>query len=236
MNKTILLKLSGEALVSSDGAHHDVVFMKKLATNIKEVRDAGYNISMVIGGGNICRGEQFAALGIERATADYMGMLATVMNAIAMQSILEEMQVPIRVMSAIPMSSICEPYIRRKAQKYIHQQRTVVIFAAGSGNPFFTTDTAAVLRAVEMNCDLLLKATQVDGVYSADPNKHTGAERFQYITYQEVLNKNLKVMDMAGIALAREHSLPIQIFSVKGENTLLEVLERKGNFTIIHKG
>jgi uridylate kinase len=243
MNKTqpinksprVLLKISGEALMGDKNFGHDIVFIKSIAEDIKAVVESGVKLSIVVGGGNIYRGEQAAAFGMERATADYIGMLGTVINAIAIQNILESIGVVTRVLSAIPMSTVCEPYIRRKAQRHIEKGR-VVIFAAGSGNPFFTTDTAAVLRAVEMNCDLLLKATQVDGVYSDDPKKNANATKFESITYKKVLEDNLKVMDMAAIALARENNLPIIIFSIKNKGNLLNVLANKGNFTKIFEG
>jgi uridylate kinase len=234
-NNRILLKISGESLMGKKSFGHDIDFIKSVAEEIKEVINRGFQLSIVVGGGNIYRGEQAAAFGMERATADYIGMLGTVINALAIQNILESMGVVTRVLSAIPMSTICEPYIRRKAERHIEKGR-VVIFAAGSGNPFFTTDTAAVLRAVEMNCDLLLKATQVDGVYSADPQKNPDAVKYENITYQQVLENNLKVMDMSAIALARENRLPIVIFSIKNKGNLLDVLDSKGNFTKIFEG
>jgi uridylate kinase len=231
----ILLKISGEALMGDKHFGHDIDFIKGMAEEIKEVVGRGVQLSIVVGGGNIYRGEQAAAFGMQRATADYIGMLGTIINALAIQNMLESIGVLTRVLSAIPMSTICEPYIRRKAERHIEKGR-VVIFAAGSGNPFFTTDTAAVLRAIEMNCDLVLKATQVDGVYSEDPNKNPNATRYDTITYQKVLEENLKVMDMAAIALARENHLPIIVFSIKNKGNLLDVLDNKGNFTKIFEG
>jgi uridylate kinase len=187
---------------------------------------------MVIGGGNLFRGMSAAAAGIERTSADHIGMLATVMNALAMQSVLERLGLQTRVQSAIPMSAVCEPYIRRRAMRHMEKGR-VVIFAAGTGNPFFTTDTAAALRAVEVGCDVLLKATQVDGVYSADPKRDPQAVRYDELTYQEVLNRNLKVMDTAAIALARENEVPIVVFSIHNPGALTDVINGVGKFTII---
>jgi uridylate kinase len=233
--KNILLKISGEALMGEKQFGHDIEFIKSIAQDIKELVQTGARLSIVVGGGNIYRGEQAAAFGMERATGDYIGMLGTVINAIAIQNILESIDVTTRVLSAIPMNTICESYIRRKAKRHLEKGR-VVIFAAGSGNPFFTTDTAAVLRAIEMNCQVLLKATQVDGVYSKDPKKHSDSIRFETITYQKVLEDNLKVMDMSAIALARENNLPIIIFSIKNKGNLLSVLNNKGNFTKIFEG
>ena len=187
---------------------------------------------MVIGGGNIFRGLAGAATGIERATADYMGMLATVINSLAMQSALERQQVPTRVLSAIGMQAVCEPYIRRRAIRHMEKGR-VVIFAAGTGNPFFTTDTAAALRASEMGCDALLKATKVDGVYSADPHKDRTAERFERLSYLDVLSRDLQVMDAAAISLARENRIPILVFSIHTAGGFADVVTGKGRFTII---
>ena len=233
--RRVLLKISGEALMGEKKFGHDIVFIRQVAGQIKQLIDLGIQVSIVVGGGNIYRGEQAAAFGMERATADYIGMLGTVINALAIQNILESIGVITRVLSAIPMNTICEQYIRHKAQRHLEKGRAI-IFAAGSGNPFFTTDTAAVLRAVEMNCDVLFKATQVDGVYSADPKKDSSAIRFGEVTYQTVLQNNLKVMDMAAIALARENHLPIIVFSIKNEGSLLDAVNHKGNFTKIFEG
>ena len=233
--KRVLLKISGESLMGSKNFGHDIDFIKDIARQVKAIVATGVQLSIVVGGGNIYRGEQAAAFGMERATADYIGMLGTVINAIAIQSMLEEIGVVTRVLSAIPMNAVCEPYIRRKAKHHL-AKGIVVIFAAGSGNPFFTTDTAAVLRAIEMNCEVVLKATQVDGVYSEDPNKNVQAERFSEITYQKVLSDNLKVMDMAAIALARENSLPIIVFSIKTKDSILSAVAGKGNFTKFFEG
>jgi len=195
---------------------------------------AGTQMCLVIGGGNIFRGLAGAAKGIERATADYMGMLATVMNALAVQAVLERMGIPTRVQSAIPMESVCEPYIRRRAIRHMEKGR-VVIFAAGTGNPFFTTDTAAALRAVEMNCQAMLKGTQVDGVYSADPKKDTSAERFETLSYHEVLARDLKVMDASAVSLARENRIPIIVFSIHDRGALPAVLSGQGRSTVIEE-
>ncbi len=192
----------------------------------------GVQVCLVIGGGNIFRGVSGAATGMERATADYMGMLATVINALAMQSALERRGVQTRVQSAIPMASVCEPYIRRRAVRHMEKGR-VVIFGAGTGNPFFTTDTAAALRASEMGCDALLKGTKVDGVYSADPNKDPSAQRFELLTHLEVLAKDLQVMDASAISLARENKIPILVFSIHTAGAFAEVMAGRGKFTII---
>ncbi len=204
----------------------------RIAQETKTVHELGVQICLVIGGGNIFRGLQGAAAGMERAQADYMGMLATVINSLAMQSALERIDVPTRVLSAISMQSICEPYIRRRAVRHMEKGR-VVICAAGTGNPFFTTDTAAALRASEMECDALLKATKVDGVYSADPMKEPDATRHERLTYMDVLSRDLQVMDAAAISLARENRIPILVFSVHHEGGLAEVVQGKGRYTII---
>ncbi len=204
----------------------------RLADDVSTVHGMGVQLCIVIGGGNIFRGVSEAAGDIERASADYMGMLATVINAIAMQSALERVEVPTRVLSAIPMASVCEPYIRRRAVRHMEKGR-VVIFAAGTGNPFFTTDTAAALRAAEMGCDTLLKGTQVDGVYSDDPLKVEGAERFEKLTYLDVLSKDLRVMDASAISLARENNIPILVFSVHNRGAFADVVSGKGKFTVI---
>jgi uridylate kinase len=206
----------------------------RIAADVKQAADAGTQICMVIGGGNIFRGLAGAAKGIERATADYMGMLATVMNALAMQAALERCGLPSRVQSAIPMSSVCEPYIRRRAIRHMEKGR-VVIFAAGTGNPFFTTDTAAALRAAEMACDAMLKATQVDGVYSADPKKYPDAVRYESLSYHEVLARDLAVMDASAISLSRENGIPILVFSLHDQGALAKVLRGEGRATIIEE-
>jgi uridylate kinase len=230
--KRVLLKISGEALMGSREYGLDPETVQRVAQEVKSVVDAGVEVCLVIGGGNIFRGIQGSANGMERATADYMGMLATVMNALAMQGALERIGVPTRVQSALPISAVCEPYIRRRAVRHMEKGR-VVIFAAGTGNPFFTTDTAAALRASEMGCDALLKATKVDGVYSADPNKDKNAQRYDRLTYLEVLSRDLKVMDASAISLARENAIPILVFSIHNHGAFAEVVRGGGRFTII---
>ena len=210
----------------------DPVTANRIANEIKSVTDLGAEVCLVIGGGNIFRGISGAAAGLERGTADYMGMLATVMNALAMQGALEDVGVPTRVQSAIPMSTICEPFIRRRAIRHMEKGR-VVIFAAGTGNPYFTTDTAAALRATEMNCDAIFKGTQVDGVYSADPHKISDAERYDSLSYLEVLSRDLRVMDASAISLARENNIPILVFSIHNPDTFAAVVQGEGTFTII---
>jgi uridylate kinase len=228
----VLLKVSGEALMGSQSYGIDVSTVERIAADIKEAADVGAQICLVIGGGNIFRGLSGAAEGIDRATADYMGMLATIMNALAMQAALERVGLPTRVQSAIPMMSICEPYIRRRAIRHMEKGR-VVIFAAGTGNPFFTTDTAAALRAAEMSCDAMFKATQVDGVYSADPKRVRNAERYEFLSYHEVLSRDLKVMDASAISLSRENGIPIVVFSIHEQGTLSAILKGQGRCTVI---
>ena len=230
--KRVLLKLSGEALMGKREFGLDTETVNAIANDIKAVVAMGVEVSVVIGGGNIFRGVSGAASGMDRAQADYMGMLATVMNALAMQSALEKRDVPTRVQSAIPMASVCEPYIRRRAERHMEKGR-VVIFGAGTGNPFFTTDTAAALRAAEMKCDALLKGTQVDGVYSADPRKVKDATRYQQLTYLDVLANDLGVMDAAAISLARENHLPIIVFNIHAPGAFAQVMRGEGAFTKI---
>ena len=230
--KRVLLKLSGEALMGPDQFGIHLPTCNAFAQAIAKAREAGAEICLVIGGGNIFRGMAGAAQGMERAQADSMGMLATVMNALAMQSVLENNGVPTRVQSAVRMESICEPYIRRRAQRHMEKGR-VVIFAAGIGNPFFTTDTGAALRAIEMGCDALLKGTQVDGVYTADPKTDKSATRYEQLAYQEVLAKDLRVMDASAVSLMRDNKIPIVVFSLKKENALLDVLHGRGTSTTI---
>ena len=212
--KRVLLKISGESLMGNLSYGIDPEMVARVAGEVKSVTDQGVQVSLVIGGGNIFRGISGAAAGMERATGDYMGMLATVMNALAMQNALENIGVYTRVLSALPISAVCEPYIRRRAQRHMEKGR-VVIFAAGTGNPFFTTDTAAALRATEMNCDAILKGTRVDGVYSADPEKHPDAERYDALTFMDVLSRDLAVMDASAISLARENNIPSSSFRSK---------------------
>lgn len=228
----VLLKLSGEALMGDGQFGIDIPTCEKFAKQIAEAQKAGAEICLVIGGGNIFRGVAGAAKGMERAQADSMGMLATIMNALAMQSVLEGLGVPTRVQSAIAMDQICEPYIRRRAQRHMEKGR-VVIFAAGIGNPFFTTDTGAALRAIEMGCDALLKGTQVDGVYTADPKIDHDAKRYDQVDYQELLVKNLRVMDPSAVALMRDNDIPVVVFSLKEEGSLLNVLHGIGTSTVI---
>jgi len=230
--RRVLLKLSGEALMGDQGHGLDPKIVARLAAEVKSVHALGAEVCLVIGGGNIFRGLAGAAQGMERATADYMGMLATVINSLAMQSALERQQVPTRVLSAISMQAVCEPYIRRRAIRHMEKGR-VVIFAAGTGNPFFTTDTAAALRASEMGCNALLKATKVDGVYSADPHKDKTAARFERLSYLDVLSRDLQVMDAAAISLARENRIPILVFSIHTDGGFADVVTGKGRFTII---
>lgn len=230
--KRVLLKVSGEALMGQRDYGLDPDMVNRIANEVKAVIALGVQVSLVIGGGNIFRGVKGAAGGMERASADYIGMLATVMNALSMQSALERMGVPTRVQSAIPMSSVCEPYIRRRAIRHMEKGR-VVIFAAGTGNPFFTTDTAAALRASEMGCDGLLKGTQVDGVYTADPKKVPTATRYERLSYMDVLTQDLQVMDASAIALARENHIPILVFSIHTPGAFAEVMQGRGRYTII---
>jgi len=230
--RRVLLKISGEALMGSQQYGIDVSTVERIAADIKDATAAGSEICVVIGGGNIFRGLAGAAAGIDRATADYMGMLATVMNALAMQAALERAGLPTRVQSAIPMTSISEPYIRRRAIRHMEKGR-VVIFAAGTGNPFFTTDTAAALRAAEMGCDAMFKATQVDGVYSDDPKRVKNAERYDFLSYHEVLSRDLKVMDASAISLSRENKIPIVVFSIHERGNLSAILRGEGRCTVI---
>ncbi|WP_144186666.1 UMP kinase [Elioraea rosea] len=230
--RRVLLKVSGEALMGTREYGISTEVVGKIAADIGSVVAMGVEVCLVIGGGNIFRGVSGAAAGMERASADYMGMLATVMNALAVQNALEKRGVQTRVQSAIPMASVCEPYIRRRAIRHMEKGR-VVIFAAGTGNPFFTTDTAAALRAVEMGCDALLKGTQVDGVYSADPRKDPGATRYERLTYLDVLARDLAVMDASAISLARENGLPIVVFSIHAPGAFAEVMAGRGRFTVV---
>jgi uridylate kinase len=230
--RRVLLKMSGEALMGDRGFGHDPSTLNRLAEEVRSVHAQGIEQCLVIGGGNMVRGDQYVANGIERTTGDYMGMLATVINALAVQSVLEQAGLQTRVLSAIPMASVCEPYIRRRAMRHMEKGR-VVICAGGTGNPFFTTDTAAALRAAELDCDALLKGTKVDGVYSADPLKDPQAVRFDQLTYHEVLAKDLKVMDASAISLARESAIPIIVFSLRSAGALLRVLRGDGPHTMI---
>ena len=230
--KRVLLKVSGEALMGSREYGLDSDTLLRIASDVGDVVALGVQVCLVIGGGNIFRGISAAARGMDRAQADYMGMIATVMNALGMQNALEKVGVQTRVQSAIPMASVCEPYIRRRAIRHMEKGR-VVIFAAGTGNPFFTTDTAAALRAAEMDCHMLLKGTQVDGVYAADPRKHPDAERYEQLTYHDVLARDLAVMDAAAISVARENALPIVVFNIHAAGAFAQVMRGEGRFTTI---
>lgn len=230
--KRILFKVSGEALMGDSNFGHNAIAIERICNQIIAVRKLDCEICVVVGGGNIFRGVSDAAAGMERVSADYMGMLATCINALALQGALEKKGVETRMQSAIPMNTICEPFIKRRAVRHLEKGR-VIIFAAGTGNPFFTTDTAAVLRAIEMNCDGIFKGTQVDGVYSADPKKDPNATKFDSLTHKQVIEKELRVMDQTAITLARDNKLPIIIFSIKNENALCDVLNGNGKFTII---
>ena len=230
--KRILLKISGEALRGDAPYGIDAEAVDRLAGEIAEVQARGIEICAVVGGGNIFRGSSDDAAGMERATADYIGMLATVMNAVAMQHALERLGKATRVLSAIPIAPVCEPYIRRRGQRHLEKGR-IVLFAGGTGNPFFTTDTAAALRAAEMGCDALLKGTKVDGVYAADPEIVADAARFERLSYLEVLSKDLKAMDASAISLARENAIPIVVFSIRRKGGLAAAIDGNGPFTII---
>ena len=231
--KRVMLKISGEALMGDQGFGLHPPTVERIAAEVKSVHDMGVEICMVIGGGNIFRGLQGSAQGMERTTADYMGMLATVMNALAMQAALEGQGIHTRVISAIPMDQVCEPYIRRRAVRHLEKKR-VCIFAAGTGNPYFTTDTAATLRANEMSCEAIFKGTKVDGVYDMDPNKFPQAKRYDKISYDDVLMQHLGVMDASAIALARDNSMPIIVFSLDEPGGFRGILAGKGTFTIVH--
>jgi len=230
--RRVLLKLSGEGLMGDKAFGLCTDTVDRIANEIKTVHDMGVELCLVIGAGNIFRGVSDAAANIERTSADYMGMLATVMNALAMQSALEAKGVDTRVQSAIPMDTVCEPFIRRRAQRHLEKNR-VLIFAGGTGNPYFTTDTAAALRAIELGCDALLKGTQVDGVYSADPKKDPNAVRYDTLAYQDVLARDLRVMDTSAIALARDNKLPILVFALHTSGAFAEVVSGRGTFTSV---
>ena len=230
--RRVLLKLSGEALMGAQGYGIDPAIVQSIASDVAAVVASGTQLAIVVGGGNIFRGLKGSAAGMDRATADYVGMLATVMNAITLQDGLERAGVPTRVQSAISMQEVAEPYIRRKAIRHMEKGR-VVIFAAGTGNPFFTTDTAAALRATEMGCNALLKGTQVDGVYSADPKLVPDAERYETLTYMNVLANDLKVMDASAISLARENKLPIVVFNIHEPGAFTAVMKGEGKFTTV---
>jgi uridylate kinase len=230
--KRILLKISGEVLMGDQGFGIDMKTVQAVAEEVADVARRGIELCLVIGGGNIFRGLSKAAVGMERSSADYMGMLATVMNALAMQNALEKQGIDTRVQSAIQMNSVCEPFIRRRAIRHLEKGR-VVIFAAGTGAPYFTTDTAAALRAAEMNCDALFKGTSVDGVYTADPKKDPDAVRYDNLTYLEVLSRDLRVMDASAVSLMRENAIPIVVFSIRTPGALNEVIHGNGTYTVI---
>ncbi len=230
--KRVLLKMSGEVLMGGREYGIDPTTLDRIARDIKEAIALGIQVCVVVGAGNIFRGVSAAANGLERVSADYIGMLGTVMNALALQAALEKNGVETRVQSAIPMQAVCEPFIRRRALRHLEKGR-VVIFAAGVGSPFFTTDTPAALRANEMGCDALMKGTKVDGVYSADPHKDPSAKKFERLSYMDVLSKDLKVMDASAISLARENGIPIVVFSVREEGNFAKVLQGKGSYTIV---
>lgn len=231
--KRIMLKLSGEGLAGENKTGTDATVVQKLATEIKVVHDMGVQICLVIGGGNIFRGAKNGSAEMDRSVADQIGMLATVMNALTMKSALESIGCPAKVFSALAMPQICETYNFREAVQVL-DNRNVAIFACGTGSPYFTTDTGAVLRALEMHCDIMMKATQVDGVYNADPRYDSSAKRYDAITYDEVLGKNLNVMDMTAIAMARDNALPVMIFMQKGENSIINAVCGKAKCTIIN--
>ena len=230
--RRVMLKISGESLMGKLPYGIDPEMVGTVAQQVKDVVATGVEVCLVIGGGNIFRGMSGAAAGMERATGDYMGMLATVMNALAMQNALEQIDVPVRIQSALTISAVCEPYIRRRATRHLEKGR-VVIFAAGTGNPFFTTDTAAALRASEMNCQALLKGTRVDGVYSDDPEKNKDAKRYDRVSYMQVLTDDLRVMDASAIALSRENNIPILVFSIETPGEFERVVKHEGRFTIV---
>ena len=230
--KRVLLKLSGEVLMGDQQFGIDPAFVMELAKEVKAAKDTGLEICLVIGGGNIFRGMAGAAQGMDRAQADYMGMLATVMNALAMQNALEQLGVQTRVQSALQMDQVCEPVIRRRAERHLEKGR-VVIFAAGVGAPYFTTDSGAALRAAEMKCDALLKGTSVDGVYDSDPKKNADAKRFETVSYSKVLADDLKVMDASAVALCRDNDIPIVVFSIREKGNLARVIAGEGTQTVV---
>ena len=228
----VMIKLSGEALLGSKEFGIDSDVVDKIALDVVNVAKNNIEVCIVVGGGNIFRGVAGASQGIERGTADSMGMLATVINALAIQNSIEKHNIPSRVLSAVPMQTVCEPFIRRKAIRHLEKGR-IVIFAGGTGNPYFTTDTAAALRAAEMNCTVLMKGTKVDGVYTSDPVKDKNAERYENITYSKVLSDNLGIMDASAISLARDNSIPIIVFSIHAKNALVSIINGESKRTII---
>tara|TARA_B100000965_G_C19568428_1_gene747905 strand:+ start:911 stop:1612 length:702 start_codon:yes stop_codon:yes gene_type:complete len=232
MEKRILIKLSGEALMGQSGYGIDVSTINFISKEIKKISKLDYEICLIIGGGNIFRGVKGASEGIDRSTSDYMGMLATIMNALSLQSCLEQIDLPTRVQSAISISQIAEPYIKRKAVRHLEKKR-IVIFAAGTGNPFFSTDTAASLRASEMGCSKIIKATKVDGIYDSDPKINSSANLIKEISYSEVISKNLRIMDLTAISLAKESKIPIFITNIFEENSLIRTLKQEGKYSKI---
>jgi len=232
-SKRILLKLSGEALMGAESFGIDPSVLDRIAAEIKIVLDSGIQVGLVIGGGNLFRGEKLAKAGMNRVAGDHMGMLATVMNSLAMQDALERIKVGTRVMSAISLTGVCEDYDRRFAIRFM-QDSQVVIFTAGTGNPFFTTDTAACLRGIEIDADIILKATNVDGVFSADPNKYADAVKYDSLTYNEALSKELAVMDLTAFCLARDHNKSIRVFNLNKPNALIDAIIDESVGTLIH--
>jgi uridylate kinase len=230
--KRILLKLSGEALLGNADYGIDPKVIRRLARETQEVQRTGVQVGIVIGGGNIFRGEGLASAGMDRVTGDHMGMLATVINALAFQDALEKVGAHVRVMSAIKINEVCEDFIRRRAMRHLEKGR-IAIFAAGTGNPFFTTDSAAALRAIEIGADLLLKATKVDGVYSADPKKDSNAQRFEHLSYDQVIERKLAVMDTAAIALCRDHKIPLRIYDMSREGDLMRIMQGEPIGTLV---
>ena len=230
--KRVLLKISGESLMGVDSYGIDVSTVDRVAKEISQVCKLGIETCLVIGAGNIFRGLSGAAAGMDRASADYMGMLATVMNSLAMQNSLERLGFQTRIQSAISMTEVCETYTRRRAIRHMEKNR-IVIFAAGTGNPYFTTDTAAALRASEIDCDAIFKGTKVDGIYDKDPIEHKEANKFEKITYSEVLSKNLRVLDSSAVSLARDNNIPIIVFSIKENNGFLNILKGKGSYSVV---
>ncbi|MAI29517.1 MAG: UMP kinase [Rickettsiales bacterium] len=230
--KHILLKLSGESLMGNNDFGIDLNTINSLTEQISIIHKDGTKLSIVVGGGNIFRGVSASSSGMDRSSADYTGMMATVINSLILQNSLEQKGIQTRVLSALKMDTVCEPYIRRRAIRHIQKNR-IVIFAAGTGNPFFTTDTAATLRASEMKCDFLLKATKVDGIYDSDPLKNSKAKKFNDLTYDDVISRNLKVMDITSITLAKENKIPIVVFSILQKDSLIEIINGKGSFTVI---
>lgn len=233
--RRVVLKLSGEALLGDKEFGTDPEVVVRIAGEVRDLVNAGVQLGLVIGGGNIVRGSTLAASGMERAAADYVGMLATVMNAMSFQDALEKLDLTVRVMSALPIAKVCEDYTRRRAIRHLEKGR-VVIFAAGTGNPFFTTDTAAGLRAIEIGADLVLKATKVDGVYSADPMQDNNAVRYDRITYDEVLKQKLRVMDLTAITLCREHNMPVRVFNINTPGALMRIIRGEEEGSLIERG